>query len=250
MTNLNNRDAYDREVRRDTPRDATRVPAQPLHADGYDREVRRDANGNVIHPQPVGSQGHDRDIRRDANGNVIYTQPAQPSSTSNSRHSYTAYRDGYANGRYAEHRVQEEDLRARDNDNAARGLLLGILLTSLAGLIMGLLFLVTQRNQTPVPVSSPSVAPTSAPANQAPNRETTIIERTTTDVIPVPQPTVVQPADGGGDVAPDATQTDPTQPAPTQTAPTQPTTGTGTTTAPGATGGTVVDPTNSGTAGQ
>jgi cytoskeletal protein RodZ len=166
-----------------------------------------------------------REVYRDANGNThVRDTERTPVTNGQTVHRPTAYRDGYMQGRVSEQRLQEENLRVRDNDNAARGLMIGIVLTSLAGLIIGLLFFLTQRNETPVPTSSP-VAPSAAPANPQQNREsrTTIIERnnTTREVVPVPQEPVVVP-DVNVNV-PDTSQQQPVQTTPNQqTAPTQP----------------------------
>lgn len=165
-----------------------------------------------------------REVYRDANGNAYAQQTTTTPGSDGQRapHDPTAYKDGYVQGRVSEQRLNEENQRVRDNDNAASGLVIGILLTSLAGIVIGLLFFLNQRNETPTPASAPPVtAPSSAPASQPSNNRTTIIERTKTEVIPVPQQPVAVP-----DVnitVPDSSQQAPAQTAPNQTAPTQPT---------------------------
>lgn len=115
-----------------------------------------------------------------------------------------SYRDGYVHGRVSEHRVQEEGLEVRDNNNAARGLLIGIALTSLLGLTLGAIFFLNLNNQrqqeeyTAPPVVVPSaVTPASpSPAAAQPRQETQVIERTRTIEKPVlvPVPQVQSPA--------------------------------------------------------
>jgi hypothetical protein len=107
----------------------------------------------------------------------------------------TSYRNGYVEGEVAERRYQQA-LVARDNDNAARGLLLGVLLTSLIGLIVGAFYLMSEQ-QTPEPVApQPTLAPTTAPpADNSTNTQIRerVIRQTETRVVPVPVP-VTEPA--------------------------------------------------------
>ncbi len=67
--------------------------------------------------------------------------------------------------------LRRENQAIRENNNAASGLMLGIILTSLVGLGLGALFLFNQRTESPAPT----------------NRQT-IIERTQEVPVPVPQP--------------------------------------------------------------
>lgn len=99
-----------------------------------------------------------------------------------------AYHDGYVHGQVIERNRGSEGQEVRENNTAARALLLGIILTSLAGLVGGTLYLQNQRDReiTPAPAivvpkviqSSPSPIPT-----KTIERETTIIEKP----VPVPQ---------------------------------------------------------------
>ncbi|MEW6495254.1 MAG: hypothetical protein AB1589_22465 [Cyanobacteriota bacterium] len=88
-----------------------------------------------------------------------------------------AYEEGYIHGRASERSLEDQHQQVRGKNNAARGLLLGIALTSLVGLTVGALFYFTQREESPTPASPVLVPVPSSP--QEPNRETTIIERTT-----------------------------------------------------------------------
>jgi cell division protein FtsN len=199
MTNLNNRETYNREP--------------------Y-REVDRDANGHITHTKEVVS-------------------PTMKSAVPNPQ--ATSYRNGYFQGRLSEQRLSEENARIRETDGAARGLMIGILLTALTGLVVGATFLISQRNQTPTPASSPVTVPAPASNNQPSQNRTTVIERTT-ELVPVPQEPVVVPdvnvtVPSSSQPAP-ASQSAPSQPAPTiqMAPPSQPgttgTTGTGTAPAP------------------
>lgn len=133
-----------------------------------------------------------KDYYQDGDGNV-HTEVTR-TSTNSPLPNEVPYRDGYVNGQIAERRLREQDRVIRDNDNAARGLLLGIVVTSLLGLIIGTLFFLN-REEAPVPVA-PVIVPSASPepaASQAPapRQETTIIERTVDRVVPVPQTRVV-----------------------------------------------------------
>ena len=136
-----------------------------------------------------------------------------------------AYRDGYVHGRTVEQTRLDGTQEVRDNDNAARGLLLGTLLTGLVALTVGATYFLSQRNQTPVP-NSTIVVPKSSPA---PSQSPQIIERDRVVPVPVPQQqapapnvniTVPSPSAPAARPAP-ATQPAPAPAAPTQSAPTQ-----------------------------
>jgi hypothetical protein len=129
-----------------------------------------------------------------------------------------AYHDGYVHGRVVENSRQERHLHDRDNNNAARGLLLGILLTSLLGLLAGALYFWNERNEAADPVDpvapagqvvEPSVSPSPI------ERETTIIER----VVPIPTPQQTTPPDVNITV-PESQNQAPAQSSPTDIAPT------------------------------
>lgn len=94
-----------------------------------------------------------------------------------------AYHDGYVHGQVVENSRREQHLVDRDNNNAARGLLLGVLLTSLLGLTAGALYLWNERNEEVYEPASPVVVPSASPTPRL-ERETTIIER----AVPIPQP--------------------------------------------------------------
>lgn len=114
-----------------------------------------------------------------------------------------AYRNGYVNGRVTENRAvrdYEREQANRDTNNTAWGLLLGILLTSVAGLAIGSMFFFDYANRRNIPVGGPTptavpvpssnnngVSPRSTPETQ---RSTTVIERNverTQQVVPIPQ---------------------------------------------------------------
>lgn len=93
------------------------------------------------------------------------------------------YQDGYWQGRYSERRNQAER-RAYEEDSAASGLILGLLLAALAGLGLGTYFFLNEQNRTPV-VTPPTIRiPNASPSPSSQVRER-IIERDR--VVPVPQ---------------------------------------------------------------
>jgi outer membrane biosynthesis protein TonB len=148
MTNFNDPKNYDREVARETYRDAS----------GETHEVTR------------------------------------VTETANSRDD--SYERGYVHGKAVERSYQRADLAQRDNDNAARGLLLGLLFASIAALVGGFLWYINIRNNEsvnpvdPIVVPSPSkpeASPSPEPTQEFRN-ETTIIERTKEVPVEVPVP--------------------------------------------------------------
>lgn len=114
--------------------------------------------------------------------NVTGTNEINPNRVVNPQP--TTYEHGYLHGRVAEERRNADLQEVRDNDNAARGLLLGILLTSLIGIPLAALFYLTQRDQTPAPINRTIVVPSPAPS-QSPQVQERIIERDR--VVPIPQ---------------------------------------------------------------
>lgn len=98
-----------------------------------------------------------------------------------------AYRDGFIQGRLSENRINSQRQWERDNDNAGRGLLIGILLTSLLGLTIGTVFMLNQRNNEANNRVPTLVVPRTNPAPaQSPQVRERVIERDR--VVPVPQP--------------------------------------------------------------
>jgi len=125
----------------------------------------------------------------------------------------TSYRDGYVHGRVAESRIEEDRLEVRDNNNAARGLFIGIVLTSLLGITLAALYYWNQRQQVEPAIVVPVPTSPAPAANQQPNRQTTVIERQVDQVpqvVPVPQ----QPATAPQQSAPKINVTVPQQQAP------------------------------------
>ncbi|NJP10259.1 MAG: hypothetical protein HC866_12925 [Leptolyngbyaceae cyanobacterium RU_5_1] len=159
----------------------------------------------------------------------IPDQPVRTTGIVNSQPmvSQTNYREGYTQGRLSEQRVYEEQ-QVRDNDNAARGLLVGVLLAGLVGVTIGTVWLLNDRDR--VPDANPvNVVPSVSPSpNQSPQVRERVIERDR--VVPVPQqqapapdvnvtiPAPIQQAPAPERVPP---QTE-TQGNPQDTAPTQP----------------------------
>lgn len=136
-----------------------------------------------------------------------------------------SYQEGYVHGRASERSVEKQSEEVRTDNIAARGLILGVALTSLVGLVVGILFYLSQRQETPQPepVISPNVS-------QPQNRETTVIERTTeniqksTSINPAPPTAPQESQEDIRIVVPNTEQQQAPAPQNTipQTAPTQP----------------------------
>ncbi|MDB9510704.1 hypothetical protein PN499_05870 [Kamptonema animale CS-326] len=146
------------------------------------------------------------------NGHVSTTRTTStvPSTTA-------AHHKGYVQGEIAENHRRNEVQKVRDNDNAARGLLLGIILASLVGLVLGTIYYLNRRDEAPIPAplvipvpraNQPSTPP--APTRTI-EREKTIIEK----IVPAPQPSPVQKATP----APQPSGAQKVAPAPQQPAP-------------------------------
>lgn len=149
--------------------------SNPNEHTNYRREVRQESHNDI-------------------NGN---THVSKTSETVNNTPP-NAYQDGYAQGRVSENHYQQEVLTERDNENASRGLLLGILLTSLAALTAGALWFLNQKQevepvtQTDIVVPAPSTKP-SPVQSKAPEKQTTVIEKTKEVPLPVVIPQAPAP---------------------------------------------------------
>lgn len=76
----------------------------------------------------------------------------------NGRLNKIAYRDGYIHGRVHEHNIQSERRSIRENNSAAKGLLMGITFAAIAGLLGATAYFLNHTNQ-------PSITPVqTAPA--------------------------------------------------------------------------------------
>lgn len=70
-----------------------------------------------------------------------------------SRLNRSAYRDGYLHGQAVEHDIQRKNRIIRENNSAAKGLLIGIGLTAIASLLGATIFFLihaTSRSTNPV----------------------------------------------------------------------------------------------------
>ncbi|MEH1942213.1 MAG: hypothetical protein V7L01_18630 [Nostoc sp.] len=130
----------------------------------------------------------------DINGNTHTDLTRTTETVKNNTANPNSYTNGYVQGRNSERNYQQADLAERDNNNASRGLLLGIIVTSILGLIVGGVWYSNQRNdaavENTVPVAVP--VPSSSPTPSAsPQTKTTIIERTREVPVPVAVPVPV-----------------------------------------------------------
>jgi len=135
---------------------------------------------------------------------------------------------GYAYGREDEQRVYEHDLYQRDNENAARGLLVGVLATSLLAIAVGSVFFlnrVATRRDINTPQSAPVVIPQGSSQTTTPTQpaqtQPVPTQQAPTQQVPAVNPNLPE-AEGlsGAEAAPDAGAqiVTPAQP----TAPTEP----------------------------
>ncbi|MEH2287588.1 hypothetical protein [Nostoc sp.] len=123
----------------------------------------------------------------DINGNT-HTDLTQTTETvKNSTANPNSYTNGYVQGRNVERNYQQADLAQRDENNASGGLLLGIIITSLLGLVIGGVWYFNQNNaavNNAVPVVVPVPSKSNPTPSTSPQPQTKIIE--TTKEIPVP----------------------------------------------------------------
>ncbi|MBE8991659.1 hypothetical protein [Nostoc sp. LEGE 12450] len=128
----------------------------------------------------------------DTNGNIHTDLTRTTETVKNSTANPNSYTNGYVQGRNTERSYQQADLAERDNENASRGLLLGIIVTSLVGLIVGGVWYFNQRNDaavdTTVPVLVPVPSNSSPTPSASPQPQTKIIERIREVPVPVPVP--------------------------------------------------------------
>ncbi len=133
-----------------------------------------------------------KEVHNSTDGHTDVTKTTETINGSN------AYKDGFVNGQAAES-YQEDALVARDNENAGRGLLIGILVASLAAITAGSLWFLNQRDDvvnpvTPIVVPVPNrVEPRPSPEAKAPETKTTIIQKTREVIVPVPQQAAPKP---------------------------------------------------------
>lgn len=134
---------------------------------------------------------YNREVNNDPNQNNYREVPTNTETINNRLPE--EYRDGYVHGRVAEHRYNEVRQVDRDNNNAARGLILGIVLSSLLAIPALAYYFWNRQNQEPVVTPNPAPAPIIVPS-PSPQPEKTIIQRERViernpevRVVPVPQ---------------------------------------------------------------
>ncbi|AUB39025.1 hypothetical protein COO91_05007 [Nostoc flagelliforme CCNUN1] len=137
----------------------------------------------------------------DINGNTHTDLTRTTETVKNNTANPNSYTNGYVQGRNTERSYQQADLAQRDENNASSGLLLGIIITSLLGLVIGGVWYFNQQNNAAVDNTVPVVVPvpSSSPTPSAsPQTKTTIIERTrevpVPVAVPVPQQQVAPPS--------------------------------------------------------
>ncbi|XZN92903.1 MAG: hypothetical protein ACM65M_08775 [Microcoleus sp.] len=161
-----------------------------------------------------------QEVHTDAtNGHVSTTRTTTsvPSTTPNPSKE-AAHHQGYVQGEMAENHRQLETQEVRDNQNAGRGLLLGLLLASLAGLVLGSVYYFNRGEEAPTPTAAPVIVvpkanqPSATPApTRTIEKETTIIQK----IVPVPvQPSPVQKATPAPQASPAQKATPAPQPSP------------------------------------
>ena len=123
----------------------------------------------------------------DTNGNTHTHLTRTTETLNNSTANPNYYQNGYVEGRNTERRYQQANLAERDNNNASSGLLLGIIVTSLLGLIIGGVWYFNQSNKATVDNTTPVLVPVPTPSASS-QPQTTIIEKTREVAVPVPVP--------------------------------------------------------------
>ncbi|MEG4350700.1 hypothetical protein QUA74_13230 [Microcoleus sp. LAD1_D3] len=141
-----------------------------------------------------------QEVHTDAtNGHVSTTRTTTSvPSTTGKASKEAAHHQGYVQGEMAENQRQVGVQEVRDNENAGRGLLLGILLASLVGLVLGSVYYFNRGEEAPTPTAAPVIVvpkanqPSATPApTRTIEREKTIIQK----IVPVPvQPSPAQNA--------------------------------------------------------
>lgn len=138
----------------------------------------------------------------------------------------TSYRDGYVHGRVTEHHRAEDREIAREDNNTAKGLIIGIGVTALVALGIAAMFIFSPREDNDTLILPPAVedtVPETPVEDTEPANPPTIIDRTRETIREVPVPVPVpqeQPAQPNTNVeAPDVNVTVPSAPSSPQPAP-------------------------------
>lgn len=152
-------------------------------------------------PNEAEARNYDKEVHQksysDGNGNIYQTKQ----TTEKVDNKADSYGRGYIHGQAAERSTRRRIVQ-QNEDNTARGLLLGSLLAIIAILTGGFIWYINQQNDSDVlpvapiiipngenPESSPSPSPITEPqTRQESTSETTIIEKVREVPIPVPVP--------------------------------------------------------------
>lgn len=141
-------------------------------------------------------------------------------------------KEGYVDGRIQDDRLFVEEQRARDNDNAARGLLIGIILASLVGLGLAWYFL-NRRDEQPVQQiivpgqQSPSTTPQQSVTPPSPPNVDINVPSPQQSQAPAPNVNITVPSTQPSQANPPAINNNITVPSPAPKSETTPSTPTG-----------------------
>lgn len=174
------------------------TPEQRVHG------VDRDVHGSPSHPDLRSSIPGDQMRVPVTDRQVVDDSHAVPQVSADHPFSRRAkfnqanIRERQIEDRVMQERVLAEQQKIRDNDNAARGLMTGIILTGLAGLVIGTLFALGQQDRSREPLNQPIIVP-----NTAPQSSPQVRERVIEQAVPVPQQgTTTAPQSSGSTTQP------------------------------------------------
>lgn len=121
-----------------------------------------------------------------------------------------AYRNGYTHGRQVE-RVNDSIQQTRENNSAATGVVIGVLLAAIAGIVLAMFYFLPQNQRTETsPAASPT--PQSNTTQRSNTEKTTVIERVR-EVAPAPQRTeIIVPNPAQSETQPNSAPTSQTAP--------------------------------------
>lgn len=134
----------------------------------------------VIHREYKDSDGNSYTEYKDSKGN-IHTEYTEPQKNT------TAYNNGYVEGNLANE--QRQDIQeSRTDKNVSKGLLIGVIVTCVAGLTAGTIYFLTKHNDPePAPVVIMPTSQTNPKATQ-PSPQIRVVEKPVVTIVKVPVP--------------------------------------------------------------